>query len=58
MPKTMLFHSGRAQAVRLPKDVIFPDSVHSVTMQRDGARRVITPSEANWDEFFNAPGAA
>jgi virulence-associated protein VagC len=34
------------QAVRLPKDVAFPDGVKSVTVLREGNRRVIVPSDA------------
>lgn len=56
MSKTTLFQSNRTQAVRLPKDVAFPDGVKSVTVLREGNRRVIVPSDASWDDFFDAPG--
>ena len=56
MTKTTLFQSNRSQAVRLPKDVAFPEAVRSVTILRDGARRVIVPADAVWDDFFDAPG--
>lgn len=56
MSKTNLFQSNRTQAVRLPKDVAFPDGVKSVTVLREGNRRIIVPSDAVWDEFFDAPG--
>jgi antitoxin VapB len=56
MSKTNLFQSNRTQAVRLPKDVAFPDGVKSVTVLRDGNRRVIVPSDAVWDDFFDLPG--
>ncbi|NFV80877.1 type II toxin-antitoxin system VapB family antitoxin [Magnetospirillum aberrantis] len=56
MTRTTLFHSNRSQAVRLPKDVAFPDGVHEVAILRDGARRVIVPANAVWDDFFAAPG--
>lgn len=56
MTKTTLFQSNRSQAVRLPKDVAFPEGVRSVTVLRDGKRRVIIPSDAVWDDFFDAPG--
>jgi antitoxin VapB len=56
MTRTTLFQSNRSQAVRLPKDVAFPDGVKSVTVLRDGKRRVIVPSDAVWDDFFDAPG--
>ena len=56
MTKTTLFQSNRSQAVRLPKDVAFPEGVRSVTVLRDGKRRVIVPSDTAWDDFFDAPG--
>jgi antitoxin VapB len=56
MVRTTLFHSNRSQAVRLPKDVAFPEAVREVTILRDGARRVIVPANAVWDDFFAAPG--
>lgn len=56
MTKTTLFRSNRTQAVRLPKDVAFPDGVKSVTVLREGNRRVIVPSDAVWDDFFSSTG--
>ncbi|MFA7429288.1 MAG: type II toxin-antitoxin system VapB family antitoxin [Rhodospirillaceae bacterium] len=56
MTRTTLFLSNRSQAVRLPKDVAFPDGVKDVAILRDGARRVIVPANAVWDDFFTAPG--
>jgi len=56
MTRTVLFQSNRSQAVRLPKEVAFPDGVKDVTILRDGMRRVIVPSNALWDDFFAAPG--
>lgn len=56
MTRTTLFLTNRSQAVRLPKDVAFPDSVREVLILRDGARRVIVPANAVWDDFFDAPG--
>ncbi len=56
MTRTTLFQSNRSQAVRLPKDVAFPDGVHQVTILREGARRIIVPSNSVWDDFFDGPG--
>lgn len=56
MTRTRLFQSNRSQAVRLPKDVAFPAAVQEVAILRDGARRVILPADALWDDFFAAPG--
>ena len=56
MTRTTIFRSNRSQAVRLGKDVAFPDDVKEVTILRDGRRRVIVPSDAVWDDFFAGPG--
>jgi antitoxin VapB len=56
MVRTTVFQSNRSQAVRLPKDVAFPEGVKEVRILRDGHRRVIVPANAVWDDFFGAPG--
>lgn len=56
MTRTKLFQSNRSQAVRLPKDVAFPETVSAVTIVREGRSRVIVPADAVWDDFFDAPG--
>ena len=56
MSTTTLFRSNRSQAVRLPRAVAFPAEVREVAILRDGARRVIVPADARWDDFFDAPG--
>ena len=56
MVRTTVFQSNRSQAVRLPKDVAFPEGVKEVRILRDGRRRVIVPANAVWDDFFDAPG--
>lgn len=56
MTRTTLFLSNRSQAVRLPKEVAFPEGVRAVTILRDGKRRIIVPADAVWDDFFDAPG--
>ncbi|MEO9188621.1 MAG: type II toxin-antitoxin system VapB family antitoxin [Acetobacteraceae bacterium] len=56
MTRTTVFRTNRSQAVRLPKDVAFPAGVREVSILRDGARRVIVPANAVWDDFFDAPG--
>ena len=58
MMRTTLFHTNRPQAVHLPKNVAFPEGVHEVSILRDGARRVIVPANAVWNDFFNSPPAA
>lgn len=50
---TKLFLSNKTQAVRLPKDVAFDESVSEVEITVVGDTRVITPAGANrWDVFW------
>ena len=56
MTRTRLFQSNRSQAMRLPKDVAFPQTVQEVSIVRDGVRRVVIPANAVWDDFFDRPG--
>jgi antitoxin VapB len=54
--RTKVFRSNRSQAVRLPKSLAFPDRVKEVSIVREGKRRVIVPSNAVRDDFFDSPG--
>ena len=54
--RTTLFKSNRSQAMRLPKEVAFPDDVKEVVILREGYRRVIVPADKVWDDFFDRPG--
>lgn len=56
MTRTTIFQSNRSQAVRLPKDVAFPQGIKEVAIVRDGERRVIVPADRSWDDFFARPG--
>jgi antitoxin VapB len=56
MVRTKLFQSNRSQALRLPKDVAFPTEVKDVVVIREGARRIVMPAAAVWDDFFSRPG--
>lgn len=49
---TVIFKSNRTQAVRLPKDVAFPEGVHEVEIVKVGNSRVISPVGQRWDSFF------
>jgi len=53
--RTTIFQTNRSQAVRLPKDVAFPEDVREVAILRDGPRRIIVPANGVWDDFFDAP---
>lgn len=49
---TVIFKSNRTQAVRLPKDVAFPEGVREVEIVKVGNSRVISPVGQRWDSFF------
>jgi len=53
MVTTRLFRSNRTQAVRLPKEVAFPED-GEVTITVEGDARVITPVDSSWDRFFDS----
>jgi antitoxin VapB len=52
MTTSTVFTSNRSQAVRLPKAVAFPESVHQVDILRIGRSRVIVPQGQRWDDLF------
>ncbi|MDR2856774.1 MAG: antitoxin [Novosphingobium sp.] len=59
MTSSTVFVSNRSQAVRLPRAVAFPDSVHRVDILKIGCARVIVPQGKRWDDFFdNGPHAS
>lgn len=53
---TRVFETNRMQAVRLPKEVAFPPEVRDVAIRKVGRSRMISPANALWDDFFDAPG--
>ena len=56
MTRTTIFRSKGLQAIRLSEAVAFPPMVQSVTIAKQGRSRVVTPSNAAWDDFFDRPG--
>ena len=54
--RSSIFKSNRSQAVRLPKDIAFADSVKQVAVWRHGNQRILAPADAVWDTFFDSPG--
>lgn len=54
MTTSTVFNNNRTQAVRLPVDMRFPDSVKKVDVRVVGQERVIAPAESVWDSFFLA----
>lgn len=53
MKRTSVFRNNRSQAVRLPKDLAFPDGVQQVDVMRVGASLVLMPVGQRWDDFFS-----
>ena len=51
--KGRLFKSNRSQAVRIPKDLAFPDNVKDVLIRRLGNKLIITTVDNFWDDFFD-----
>ena len=47
-----VFTNNRTQAVRLPAEPRFPESVKKVNVRVRGHERIITPVENTWDHFF------
>lgn len=55
--RSTVFKSNKSQAVRLPKDVAFPEDVHRVEIIKIGQSRLIVPEGKRWDDYFrNDPG--
>jgi antitoxin VapB len=52
---TIIFNTNKAQAVRLPKDVAFPEGMREVEITKLGNSRVISPVGCRWDAFFADP---
>lgn len=49
-----VFENNRTQAVRIPADSRFPETVKKVTIRVVGQDRVLSPVENTWDSFFLA----
>lgn len=47
-----VFTNNRTQAVRLPADLRFPESVKKVEVRAVGNERIIAPADQAWDSFF------
>lgn len=52
MAISTVFNNNRTQAVRLPAEMRFPDSVKKVEVRVVGQERIIAPAESAWDSFF------
>ncbi|MDR2093477.1 MAG: type II toxin-antitoxin system VapB family antitoxin [Azoarcus sp.] len=52
MTISTVFIDNRTQAVRLPADPRFPDTLEKVNERVVGKERVIAPLNAMWNSFF------
>lgn len=52
MTTSTVFTNNRTQAVRLPADTRFPESVKKVDVRVVGQERIIAPAQSTWDSFF------
>jgi antitoxin VapB len=51
-----LFKSNRSQAVRIPKELAFPDSVKEVVIRKVGDSLFLCPEDQLWLSYFEEPG--
>jgi antitoxin VapB len=49
-----VFVNNRTQAVRLPAETRFPETVKKVVVRVVGKERILTPADQLWDSFFMA----
>jgi antitoxin VapB len=54
--RASLFRSNRNQAVRIPKELEFPEGVKQVYVRKHGRGLEIIPVSDFWDRFFERPG--
>jgi antitoxin VapB len=47
-----IFITNKTQAVRLPIEARFNDSVKKVFIRKNGEERILCPVENTWDSFF------
>lgn len=53
-----LFKSNRNQAVRIPKDMEFPEDVKEVIVRKVGQSLHLNPENSLWLDYFSEPGVA
>jgi len=49
-----VFVNNRTQAVRLPADTRFPDTIKKVSVRVVGQDRILSPVNRSWDSFFHS----
>lgn len=52
MTTSTVFTNNRTQAVRLPVELRYPDTVKKVEVRAVGNERIIAPAGESWDSFF------
>jgi antitoxin VapB len=56
MARSTIFMNNRTQAVRIPKELAFPDSVKEVEIVRDGGGLLIVPKGGRaWRDYLASP---
>ena len=58
MSHSTLFNSNKTQAVRLLKQVAFPQHIKRVVVTKIGNSRLISPAGGSWDTYFDGPGVS
>jgi antitoxin VapB len=58
MTEARIFKTNRNQAIRLPKQLAFPEGVTHVEIFRRGDALLVVPSGRSWDDFFDASGVS
>lgn len=54
MTTAKIFMNNRSQAVRMPAEARFEESVKAVNVRVVGKERVLSPIENTWDSFFES----
>lgn len=49
-----IFVNNKTQAVRLPVEARFDDSIKRVVIRKVGKERILSPLDNTWDSFFLA----
>ncbi|WP_439287860.1 type II toxin-antitoxin system VapB family antitoxin [Lonepinella sp. BR2904] len=57
MVEASVFMTNRTQAVRLPTEVRFDESVKKVAVRVVGQERILTPLDQMWESFFLSPNS-
>ena len=52
-----VFENNRTQAVRLPAETRFPETVKKVSVRVLGNERILSPIDSTWDSFFDSEEA-